>query len=299
MVSMELGQIGTAMVTPFSQTGNIDFDLTEKLIEHLIATGTDSLVVCGTTGESPTLNHVEKSAIVKHAVEIVRKRIPVIAGTGTFNTAESVKLTKQAEELGADGVMLVTPYYNKPDQRGMIAHFSHIASETRLPILLYNIPGRSAVNMMAETVIELSKINNIRAVKEASGSLDQMAAIINGTDDGFKVYSGDDALTLPLMAVGGDGVISVASHLVGSEMKQMMRAFKAGDIEKAAKMHRILLPLFNAIFSAPNPVPVKYALNKLGIETGGVRMPLTDFGKESEAFDEIWNQFKKHYSFLV
>ncbi|MDW0111727.1 4-hydroxy-tetrahydrodipicolinate synthase [Sporosarcina saromensis] len=291
---MELGQIGTAMVTPFAKNGAIDFDLTEKLIEHLIATGTDSLIVCGTTGESPTLNHVEKSAIVKYAVEIVRKRIPVIAGTGTFNTAESVKLTKQAEQLGADGVMLVTPYYNKPDQRGMVAHFAHIASETKLPILLYNIPGRSAVNMQAETVIELSKIHNIRAVKEASGSLDQMAAIINGTDAGFKVYSGDDALTLPLMAVGGDGVISVASHVVGLEMQQMIKAFQAGDITEAAKMHRILLPVFNAIFSAPNPVPVKYALNKLGIETGGVRMPLTDFGKESETFDAVWNAFKKH-----
>ncbi|MCG7342922.1 4-hydroxy-tetrahydrodipicolinate synthase [Sporosarcina sp. ACRSL] len=291
---MELGRIGTAMVTPFSHTGDIDFDLTEQLIEHLISTGTDSLIVCGTTGESPTLNHQEKFDLFRYAIEIVRKRIPVIAGTGTFNTAETVKLTKQAEELGADGIMLVTPYYNKPDQKGIITHFTHIASATALPILLYNIPGRAAVNMEAATVIELSKIKNIRGVKEASGSLDQMSAIISGTDNSFKVYSGDDALTLPLLAIGGDGVISVASHIVGTEMQQMIKAFNSGDTLSAAKMHRTLLPLFHAVFSAPNPVPVKYALNKMGIETGGVRMPLTSYGEGSASFDDVWNEFKKN-----
>ena len=292
---MELGQIGTAMVTPFSHAGDIDFDLTEKLIEHLIATGTDSLIVCGTTGESPTLNHQEKSNIFKYSIEIVQKRIPVIAGTGTFNTAESIKLTKQADELGADGIMLVTPYYNKPDQKGIVTHFAHIAKETELPIMLYNIPGRAAVNMEAETVIELSKIKNIRAVKEASGSLDQMSEIISGTDNGFKVYSGDDALTLPVLSIGGDGVISVASHIAGAEMQQMINAYKAGDTEKAALMHRTLLPLFNAVFSAPNPVPVKYALAKMGIDTGGVRMPLVaGLGEGAAAFDKVWNTFKKN-----
>lgn len=289
---MELGQIGTAMVTPFSKTGNIEYDLTEKLVEHLIATGTDSLIVCGTTGESPTLNHDEKFAVFSNVIEIVRKRIPVIAGTGTFNTAESVKLTQRAESLGADGIMLVTPYYNRPDQKGMMAHFSHIASVTGLPILLYNIPGRSAVNMQAETVIELSKIKNIRAVKEASGSLEQMSKIISGTDADFKVYSGDDALTLPLLSIGGEGVISVASHIVGMEMKEMMNAFKRGDTAKAATLHRKLLSLFQAIFSAPNPVPIKYALSKIGIETGGVRMPLTEFGEGSASFDDIWKRYK-------
>lgn len=289
---MELGQIGTAMVTPFSKTGNIEYDLTEKLVEHLLATGTDSLIVCGTTGESPTLNHDEKFSMFSNVIEIVRKRIPVIAGTGTFNTAESVKLTQRAETLGADGIMLVTPYYNRPDQNGMIAHFSHIAAETALPILLYNIPGRSAVNMQAETVIELSKIKNIRAVKEASGSLEQMSKIISGTDDNFKVYSGDDALTLPLLSIGGEGVISVASHIVGLEMKEMINAYKTGNTAKAATLHRKLLSLFQAIFSAPNPVPIKYALSKMGIETGGVRMPLTEFGEGSLPFDEIWNRYK-------
>ena len=295
MVRMELGRIGTAMVTPFSHSGDIDFDLTEQLIEHLIATGTDSLIVCGTTGESPTLSHQEKSNIFKYAIEIVRKRIPVFAGTGTFNTAETVKLTKLADELGADGIMLVTPYYNKPDQKGMVAHFTHIANQTELPILLYNIPGRVAVNMEAKTVIELSKVKNIRGVKEASGSLDQMSEIISGTDSGFKLYSGDDALTLPVLAIGGDGVISVASHIVGNEMQQMINAFISGDTTKAAEMHRTLLPLFNAVFSAPNPIPVKYALTKLGIDTGGVRMPLVSGFKEgTAAFDKVWNKFKEN-----
>ncbi|MFD1204203.1 MULTISPECIES: 4-hydroxy-tetrahydrodipicolinate synthase [Sporosarcina] len=290
---MELGQIGTAMVTPFSEEGSIDRDLLEKLIEHLIGSGTDSLIVCGTTGESPTLNHAEKAVLFASAIEIVNGRIPVIAGTGTFNTAETIKLTKTAESLGADGIMLVTPYYNKPDQKGMYAHFSHIAKETELPLLLYNIPGRSAVNMLPETVIALSKLKNIRAVKEASGSLDQMAEIITKTDSGFKVYSGDDALTLPLLSIGGEGVISVASHVVGNEMQQMINAFKSGNTKEAAKIHRILLPLFHAVFSAPNPIPIKYALQKIGIETGGVRLPLMSNGEGAAEFDQVWDAFQK------
>ncbi|MFJ7933194.1 4-hydroxy-tetrahydrodipicolinate synthase [Sporosarcina sp. NPDC096371] len=291
---MDLGQIGTAMVTPFSETGTIDFKRAKKLIEHLIANGTDTLIVNGTTGESPTVTAQEKRALLSFAVKQVNKRIPVIAGTGTNSTAESVLLTQQAEKLGADGIMLVTPYYNKPDQRGMYAHFAHIAAETKLPILLYNIPGRSVVNLLPETVIELSKIKNIRAVKEASGSLEQMATIIDGTDDGFSVYSGDDALTLPLLAIGGQGVISVASHVAGNEMQQMINAFKSGRTEEAAAMHRALLPLFRAIFSAPNPVPVKYALEKIGLEVGGVRLPLVDFGEGQTAFDQVWENYQKN-----
>ncbi|WP_203246275.1 4-hydroxy-tetrahydrodipicolinate synthase [Sporosarcina beigongshangi] len=291
---MNLGQIGTAMVTPFSETGTIDYKRVEKLIEHLIANGTDTLVVNGTTGESPTVTAQEKRALLSFTVKQVNKRIPVIAGTGTNSTAESVLLTQQAEKLGADGIMLVTPYYNKPDQRGMYAHFAHIAGETKLPVLLYNIPGRSVVNMQPETVIELSKIKNIRAVKEASGSLEQMSTIIEGTDDGFSVYSGDDALTLPLLAIGGSGVISVAAHVVGKEMQQMINAFKNGQIAQAAAMHRTLLPIFNAIFSAPNPVPIKYALEKIGIEIGGVRLPLVDFDEGQISFDQVWENYQKN-----
>ncbi|MBE1553408.1 4-hydroxy-tetrahydrodipicolinate synthase [Sporosarcina limicola] len=291
---MEIGQIATAMVTPFSSSGDIDYDRTAILIEHLIATGTDTLVVNGTTGESPTLSNEEKNALLAFTIDKVKKRVPVIAGTGTNNTAESVEMTISADKLGADGIMLVTPYYNKPDQKGMYAHFSHIAAKTSLPILLYNIPGRSVVNMTDETVIRLSKIKNIRAVKEASGNLEQMSKIIEGTDDGFAVYSGDDALTLPLLSIGGKGVVSVAAHVVGNEMQQMIKAFKAGRTEQAAAMHRTLIPLFRAIFSAPNPVPVKYALEKIGVQTGGVRLPLVSFGEGEVLFDKVWKDFQKN-----
>ncbi len=291
---MELGRVSTAMVTPFSTTGDVDYERTANLIEHLIANGTDSIVVCGTTGESPTLSVQEKEALFKFSVETVNKRIPVIAGTGTFSTTETVKLTRIAEQAGADGIMLVAPYYNKPDQKGMYAHFKHVAGETTLPIMLYNIPGRSAVNMSPETLVALSKIKNIRAVKEASGSLEQAADIISGTDDGFSVYSGDDALALPTLAVGGKGIVSVASHVAGKEMQQMIGAFIEGRTEQAAAMHRALLPLYRALFYAPNPVLVKYALEKIGVETGGVRLPLTGVEGNDDAFDQVWEQYREN-----
>jgi len=291
---MELGRVSTAMVTPFSATGDIDYDKTAKLIEHLIANGSDSLVVCGTTGESPTLSAEEKEAFFTFTIKAVNKRIPVIAGTGTFSTKETVKLTRMAERVGADGIMLVAPYYNKPDQKGMYAHFAHVAGETSLPVMLYNIPGRSAVNMLPETLIALSKIKNIRAVKEASGSLEQMVDIISGTDAGFSVYSGDDSLALPTLAIGGKGIVSVASHVVGNEMQQMIAAFKDGRTEQAGAMHRALLPVFRAIFTAPNPVMVKYALEKMGVETGGVRLPLIGLEGKDEPFDNVWENYRKN-----
>ena len=296
---MELGRISTAMVTPFSSTGAIDFEKTTKLIEHLIANGSDSLVVCGTTGESPVLTTKEKEELLTFTIETVNKRIPVIAGTGSNATAESIESTIMAERVGVDGIMLVTPYYNKPDQKGLYAHFSTIADKTNLPVLLYNIPGRSVINMTAETTIALSKVKNIRAVKEASGNLEQMAAIIEGTDSEFKVYSGDDGLTLPLLAIGGHGVVSVASHVVGNEMQKMITAFHEGRIKEAARMHRVLLPLFKELFTAPNPVPVKYALQKNNIDTGGVRLPLIGYKEENKAFDKVWEQFKNNEHIFV
>ncbi|MCZ2258770.1 4-hydroxy-tetrahydrodipicolinate synthase [Sporosarcina sp. G11-34] len=291
---MELGRVSTAMVTPFSSTGAIDYDKTEKLIEHLIANGTDSLIVSGTTGESPTLTAEETAPLLSFTVETVNKRIPVIAGTGTNSTAESVLLTQSAVKMGVDGIMLVTPYYNKPDQKGMYAHFSHIAGETSLPVLLYNIPGRSIVNMLPETTIELSKIKNIRAVKEASGDLEQMAAIISGTDEGFAVYSGDDSLTLPLLSIGGNGIISVAAHAVGNDIQKMIASFKEGRNAEAAAMHRALVPLFQAMFAAPNPVPVKYALNKIGVDVGGVRLPLVAYENQNTDFDKVWKTYEEN-----
>lgn len=291
---MELGRISTAMVTPFSETGAIDFDKTATLIEHLIANGTDSLVVCGTTGESPTLTAVEKEELLSFTINTVNKRIPIIAGTGSNSTAESIENTKIADRVGADGIMLVTPYYNNPDQKGMYAHFSTIAEVTKLPVLMYNIPGRSVINMLPETTIALSKVKNIRGMKEASGNLEQMAEIITGTDASFSVYSGDDGLTLPLLAIGGKGVISVAAHIVGNEMQCMIAAFKEGRTEEAATMHRTFLPLFRALFASPNPVPVKYGLKNIGVDTGGVRLPLVGYDEQNEAFDKVWESFKQN-----
>lgn len=297
MINVELGNIGTAMVTPFSPDGTINYENTGKLLEHLIANGTDSIIVSGTTGESPTLTVTEKRELLDFVVKVVNKRVPVIAGTGTNNTAESIELTKAAELSGADGIMLVTPYYNKPDQKGMYAHFSAIAKETFLPILLYNIPSRSIVNLLPETVIALSEIANIKAIKEASGSLEQMAAIIEGTDDDFQVYSGDDSMTLPLLAIGGRGIVSVSAHVVGNEMQKMIKAFQNGQTKEAAKLHRALLPVFSALFSSPNPIPVKYALERLGIPIGGVRLPLIAMdASQSELIDLALENFSKTQS---
>ncbi|MED3662927.1 4-hydroxy-tetrahydrodipicolinate synthase [Ureibacillus sp. FSL K6-8385] len=279
---MNFGRVLTAMVTPFDQNGEVDFDAAERLIHHLMANGTDGLVVCGTTGESPTLTENEKLELFKFAVKTVNGRIPVIAGTGSYNTRASIELTKKAEEIGVDGVMLVTPYYNKPNQEGMYEHFRSIAQSTKLPVVLYNIPGRSVVNLSVDTVVRLAEIPNIVAIKEASGNLDAMAQIIERTPDDFSLYSGDDSLTLPSMAVGGTGVISVASHIIGNEMQSMIQHFLNGNIQEAAKEHRKLLPIMKGMFIAPNPAPVKAALNLKGISVGGVRLPLVPLNEEQQ-----------------
>ncbi|WP_249869732.1 4-hydroxy-tetrahydrodipicolinate synthase [Oceanobacillus saliphilus] len=271
---MNFGQVLTALVTPFDNEGKIDLERTSILIEYLLDNGTDGLVVAGTTGESPTLTNEEKVVLFTHVVKQVNKRVPVIAGTGSNDTAASIQLTKEAERCGVDGIMLVAPYYNKPSQQGMYEHFAAIAKETNLPIMLYNIPGRSAVNMTAETIIQLSMLDNIVSVKEASGDLDQVSEIINSTADDFSVYSGDDGLTLPMLALGADGVVSVASHIIGNEMKAMVNHFLNGNTREAATIHRNMLPVMNGLFTAPNPSPVKAALQMKGIETGGVRLPL-------------------------
>ncbi|WJY26080.1 MULTISPECIES: 4-hydroxy-tetrahydrodipicolinate synthase [Sporosarcina] len=283
---MNFGQLITAMVTPFNAQEDIDFTAAEELIEHLIATGTDALVVAGTTGESPTLTASEKAALFRHTVRCAGGRIPVIAGTGTNSTRESIELTRAAEEAGADGVMLVVPYYNKPCQEGMYAHFKAIAESTSLPVMLYNIPGRSTVNLEIETIVKLAEIPNITAIKEAGGSLETMASIIEQTPAGFAVYSGDDALTLPALTIGGAGVVSVAAHLIGPEMKAMMHTAESGRFEEAASLHRSLLPLMKELFKAPNPSPVKAALNLQGLPAGTVRLPmvpLTDRQQQSLA----------------
>ncbi|MGG3466820.1 4-hydroxy-tetrahydrodipicolinate synthase [Neobacillus pocheonensis] len=285
---MNFGQVLTAMVTPFDQNGDVDYNETKNLVNYLIANGTDGLVVAGTTGESPTLTTEEKIELFKFVVDVVGGRIPVIAGTGSNNTRASISLTKLAVEAGVDGIMLVAPYYNKPSQEGMYHHFKAIAESTSLPVMLYNIPGRSVVNMSVETIVRLSAIDNIVAIKEASGNLDAMAEIINQTPSDFTLYSGDDGLTIPVLAIGGAGVVSVASHIIGNEMQDMVNNFKNGRVQEAAAAHRQLLPIMKALFAAPNPTPVKAALNLSGVKVGGVRLPLVALNdKELTALQQV------------
>ena len=270
----QFGKVSTAMVTPFDKKGNIDFTKTTKLVNHLINNGTDSLVVAGTTGESPALSSEEKVALFRHVVKAADGRVPVIAGTGSNNTYASIELTKKAEDAGANAIMLVAPYYNKPNQEGLYRHFRAIAESTALPVMIYNIPGRSAVNIHPDTIVRLAEVDNITAVKEASGNLDAMADIIARTPEEFELYSGDDGLALPVLAIGGEGVVSVASHVVGKELQEMIMHFQTGNTAAAAKMHRQLLPVIRGLFKAPSPVPVKTALQMQGFDVGPVRLPL-------------------------
>lgn len=281
---INFGQVLTAMVTPFDQNGEIDFEATKNLVNYLIQNGTDGLVVSGTTGESPTLTTEEKIDLFRFVVEAVDGRIPVIAGTGSNNTRASITLTKKAEEAGVDGIMLVAPYYNKPSQEGLYQHFKAIAEATKLPVMLYNIPGRSVVNLSVDTVVQLSQIENIACIKEASGDLDAIAEIISRTSSDFLVYSGDDSLTLPILSIGGTGVVSVASHIIGNEMQEMINNFKNGRIQSAAFTHRNLLPTIKALFIAPSPSPVKAALNMNGVPVGDVRLPMIPLNEEQQRF---------------
>lgn len=271
---VNFGRVSTAMVTPFDHKGHIDFAKTTLLVNHLIDNGSDSLVVAGTTGESPTLSKEEKIALFQHVVKVVNKRVPVIAGTGSNNTYATIELTKKAEQLGVDAVMIVAPYYNKPSQEGLYQHFKAAAEATSLPVMVYNIPGRSVVNIQPETVIRLAEIPNIVAVKEASGDLNAMTKILAQTPDDFLLYSGDDGLTLPILAIGGAGIVSVASHVIGNEMQAMIEAFVKGRNADAAKLHQRLLPMMQGLFTAPSPAPVKTALQLKGLDVGSVRLPL-------------------------
>ncbi|EAD5764951.1 TPA: 4-hydroxy-tetrahydrodipicolinate synthase [Listeria innocua] len=279
---MDLGKVITAMVTPIHPEKNkVCKKRIHHLVNHLIDNGSDGLVIAGTTGESPTLSHDEKMKLFRQVVETNAGRAKLIAGTGSNNTAETIAFTKEVAELGGiDAVLVVAPYYNKPNQDGLYAHFVAVAEASDLPVVIYNIPGRSVVNIEPETIIRLAKLPNIIGVKESSGNLDNISKIIAETSDDFLVYSGDDSLTLPILAVGGNGVISVASHVVGNEMQEMMQAFESGDVKKAASIHRSLLPLMNGLFSVPNPAPTKYLLNQQGISVGHVRLPLVDLNAE-------------------
>ena len=276
------GRVITAMVTPFDQDGQVNYAKAEALADYLVNHGSDGLVVCGTTGESPTLSWDEEHQLFQVIKSAVGDRVKVIVGTGSNSTQEAIEATQTAAKFQVDGSLQVVPYYNKPPQEGLYHHFQAIAASCDLPLMLYNIPGRTGQNLLPETVAKLAEIDNIVAIKEASGSLDQASQIRALTDPSFAIYSGDDSLTLPLLAIGGAGVVSVASHLVGNEIQTMVQKFVAGQPQEALQLHLQLFPLFKVLFCTTNPIPVKSALNLQGWELGGVRSPLSNISESDQ-----------------
>jgi 4-hydroxy-tetrahydrodipicolinate synthase len=280
---VDFGRVMTAMITPFTAEGHVDYATAEQLAVHLVQHGSDTLVVCGTTGESPTLTWDEEYELFRVIQDAVAGTAKIIAGTGSNSTREAIDATQKASRLGLDGTLQVVPYYNKPPQEGLYQHFRAIAEAVPdLPIVLYNIPGRTGQNLLPETIARLAMIEPIVAVKEASGSLDQVSQVRALTSPDFKIYSGDDGLTLPMLAVGASGVVSVASHLAGDAIQQMIRAFEAGDPQTALALHLQLLPLFKVLFITTNPIPVKAALALQGWSgsVGQTRHPLVDASPE-------------------
>ncbi len=269
------GRVIAAMVTPFAADGSVNYQVAEKLAAHLVDNGNDGLVICGTTGESPTLSWQEEYELFQVVQKAVGNKAKIIAGTGSNSTSEAISATQKAAKLGLDGSLQVVPYYNKPPQSGLYAHFSAIAKAcSDLPIMLYNVPSRTSRNLEAETVAKLAEIDNIIAIKEASGDLEQACQIRRLTTPSFAIYSGEDVLTLPMLTVGGVGVVSVASHLVGKQMQEMITAYNQGNNQIAQAMQIKLLPLFKALFATTNPITVKKALNLQGWNVGGLRSPL-------------------------
>ncbi len=268
------------MVTPFDREGNVHYAEAEKLAAYLAANGSDGIVVCGTTGESPTLSWDEEYQLFQVVQKAVAGKAKVIAGTGSNSTSEAIEATQKAAKLGVDGSLQVVPYYNKPPQLGLYQHFAAIAAAVDLPMMLYNIPGRTGQALEPETIAKLAQLDGIVAIKEATGNLDLVSQIRSLTPPEFAIYSGDDSLTLPMLAVGGMGVVSVASHLVGNKIQQMIRAFESGNNRAATQLHIELLPLFKGLFFAPNPMPIKAALKLQGWEVGGLRLPLCELPAE-------------------
>jgi 4-hydroxy-tetrahydrodipicolinate synthase len=282
----KLGRLITAMVTPFDGKGEVDYKQTQKLAKALIRSGSDGLVVTGTTGERPTVTDEEQLKLFATVREAIGTKGTIIAGTGGNCTRESIAITREAEQLGVDAALLVVPYYNKPTQEGLYQHFKAIAESTKLPCILYNVPARTVTNLAPETAIRLSQIGNIIGIKEASGNMEQVAKIIQGARKDFLVWSGNDGDTFPIMAMGGYGIISVASHLVGKQIKDMIEYTVRGNMKEAAAIHLNLLPLMNALFIVSNPIPVKYALNHVGFRVGKPRLPLTEPDDKSKAVIE-------------
>jgi 4-hydroxy-tetrahydrodipicolinate synthase len=282
----------TAMVTPFNDKGEVDYDQAKKLALALMDSGSEGLVVVGTTGESPTLVREEEYELFRIIKETIGDRGAVVAGTGSNSTAEAVDATKGAEKIGVDACLLVVPYYNNPTQEGLYRHFKTIADSTSLPCILYNVPSRTVRSLTVDTIVRLSEIDNIIGVKEASADMQQVSHTISRTRDDFYVWSGNDTDTLNILALGGYGVISVASHLVGKQISEMIYAFLDGETGKAAEIHRHLLPLVNALFVIANPIPVKYAVNQVGFRVGGTRLPLCDPDEKTAA--QIMDVVKKY-----
>lgn len=288
-MDLKNSHIMTAMVTPFGKNGNVDYELLKKLIGHLLSTGTDGILVSGTTGEGPTLTEEEKIELIEKTVEYVAGRVPVVAGTGSNNTKATIEYTNKVAKIdGVDAALVVVPYYNKPDQAGMIAHFTAVADNVDLPIVMYNIPGRTGVTMEVKTIAELSKHQNIIGIKDCTGIVN-MAEIVANTPDDFLAFTGEDADALAARNVGAQGVISVASHLFGKEISQMYAANSKGDNEIAGELMRDLTPKMKALFSHPSPSPVKAALNHVGIEVGGCRLPILalDDAQASVLFNQL------------
>ena len=277
------GSVITAMVTPFREDRGVDLDRAQELARWLIANGSDAVVVAGSTGEAPTLSAAEKADLFRAVGEAIHGRGKMVAGVGTYSTAETLELTHAAATAGADGVLVVTPYYNKPPQRGLTAHFSAVADATDLPVMLYNIPGRTALRIEHDTLLELAAHPNIVAVKDSTGDFQAVSRLIAEAPDGFEIYSGDDWATFGYLCLGAVGVVSVASHLVGTQIHQMVDLIVTGDIPAARKIHEQLTPLYNAMFITSNPIPVKAALQMLGRGCGGTRLPLVAATPDEEA----------------
>jgi len=271
-----------AIVTPFKD-GKVDEPTLRKLVDYQIAQGTDGIVPCGTSGESATLTHEEHCKVIDIVIDQTNKRVPVVAGAGSNSTHETLALTEHAKKAGADGALLITPYYNKPSQEGLYQHYKYVAERVEIPIIMYNVPGRTACNMLPETTIRLSKIPNIVSIKEASGSMDQAAEIINNTDDDFGLLAGEDALIFPYLTLGSNGVISASVNACPALVAEMYDAFAAGNTKRALELHFKLLPLFDAFFMETNPVPVKKALELMGLIGPEVRLPLLEMTPEGTA----------------
>ena len=264
----------TAMVTPYNADLQVNFDKAGELAQYLISRGSDGIVVSGTTGESPVLSKSEKLQLFSRVKAAAGDKAEIWAGTGSYNTQETIELSREAEKLGMDGLLLVVPYYNKPSQEGLYQHYKAVAASVAIPIMLYNIPGRTGVNMLPETVARLAELDNVVALKESTGIMDQMSALKNILPEKVAIYSGDDSQTLPMLSLGAQGVVSIASHLIGPQIKQMMNAFANGEVQEAQSLHNQLFAMFKGLFITTNPVPVKEALNLIGMEVGGVRLPM-------------------------